>query len=331
MSGKVVTDDGTPLTESPIIQTICMGTVRNEGYADSKGSFAFDLQNNNSSAIVQDVEASSPSMGANRAGPMGSRTRRDLRQCTLQAVLPGFRSDAVELASKANDTGTADVGTIVLHRLAKVDGLTISVTSAAAPSKAKKEFEKGRDDARKNKLDPAEQHLAKAVEIYPQYAVAWNELGRVQLQKGDVPGATHSFQQSIAADSKYINPYAGLLDIALKAQQWKQIADLTDKILVLNAVDFPQYWFDNAMANYFLQNFDAAQKSSERGLSIDSHHRVPRLEYMLGMVLAKKRDYAGALTHVQNYLRLAPDTSDRDTVEKQVAELQRLTTTSQLK
>ena len=330
LSGKVVTDDGTPLTDSPVIQTLCLGNLRNEGYADSKGSFSFDLQNNNSSAVVQDVEATSQSMGGFGSSSRNSGARRDLRQCSLQASLPGFRSDMIELASKANETGSADVGTIVLHRLAKVDGLTISVTSAAAPPKAKREYEKGREAETKSKWDPAQQHFAKAVEIYPKYAVAWNELGRMQLQKNDVAGATNSFRQSIAADAKFINPYAGLVEIALKEQKWQQVAEFSDKIVALNPVDFPQYWYDNSLANLFLSDFNTAQKSAERGLANDPHHKVPRLEYLLGIALARKNDYAGGLTHIQNYLRMVPNSSDRGAVDKQVAELQRLTT-AQLK
>ena len=326
-----MTDDGTPLTDSAVIQTMCMGALRNEGYTDSKGSFSFDLQSNSSASVVQDVDASTPASGpgAPRQGPVARR--RDLRQCTLQADLPGFVSDHIELASKVNEMGNADVGTIVLHRLAKVQGLTISATSAAAPGKARKEFQKGQEDEKKAKWDSAQEHFAKAVEIYPKYAVAWNELGRVQLEKNDPDGAGKSFQQSITADPKFVSPYGGLVQIALKRQQWKEVAENTDKLLALNPVNFPQYWFDNSLANYFLNSLDVAQKSAERGLSIDPQHQVPRLEYLLGMVLAKKRDYPGALTHVQNYLRLVPNAKDRDVVEKQVAELQKLSTTSQLK
>ena len=36
-----------------------------------------------------------------------------------------------------------DIGTIILHRLGKVDGLTVSVVSALAPKDARKAYEKG--------------------------------------------------------------------------------------------------------------------------------------------------------------------------------------------
>ncbi len=331
LSGKVVTDDGTPLTDTVVIQTMCMGTLRDEGYTDTRGSFSLDLQSGSAASVVQDADASAASMGQNTPRPGPLAKKRDLRLCTLQAELAGFSSDKIELASKVNETGNADIGTIILHRLAKVEGLTISATSAAAPGKARKEFQKGQQEEKKGKWDSAQQHFSKAVETYPRYAVAWNELGRVQLEKKDVDGARKSFQQAISADTKFVSPYAGLVQIALQNRQWKDVADLTDKLLALNPVSFPQYWFDSSLANYFLENLDAAQKSAERGLSVDPQHHVPRLEYVLGMVLAKKHDYPGALQHVQNYLRLSPNAADRDTVQKQVAELQRLSATSELK
>jgi tetratricopeptide (TPR) repeat protein len=154
--------------------------------------------------------------------------------------------------------------------------------------------------------------------------VAWYELGRVQIQRKDLTGAKNSFQQSIAADRTYISPYEQLAQIAMQAKQWKDLSDDTDQMLRLNAVSFPQYWLYNAVASYFLQNYDKAQKSAEAGLNIDPKHRVPKLEYILGMVLVEKHDYPNALQHVRNYIQLAPNAPDAELAHKQVAELERL-------
>src|SRR5579864_6342513 len=43
LSGKVMVDDGTLLTDSVIIQSICRGRIRTEGYTDSKGHFSFEV------------------------------------------------------------------------------------------------------------------------------------------------------------------------------------------------------------------------------------------------------------------------------------------------
>ena len=77
------------------------------------------------------------------------------RNCELQAVLPGFTSQVVEVARQPLELGMTDVGTIVLHRLSQVAGLTISATSARAPAKARKEYEKGCELEKKEKWDSA--------------------------------------------------------------------------------------------------------------------------------------------------------------------------------
>lgn len=322
LSGKVTVDDGIPLTDPALVQSICKGNIRNEGYTDSKGSFSFDL-NTTGHGLGTGDETDAAVPGSSGFGRSPSQ-RRDMRDCQLQASLPGFISQQIELASKVSDIGTADVGTIVLHRMNHVEGFTISATSALAPAKAKKEYEKGRDEEKKSKWDAAQERFEKATEIYPKYAVAWFELGRVQLNKKDVEGAKKSFAQAILADSKYISPHEELAQLALKDKQWKDLAQVTDQLVTLNPLSFPQYWYYNSLANYFLNSFDKAEKSARQGLSVDLQHRIPRLEYVLGIVLAQKHDYTGALEHVRNYIHYAPGASDLQIANQQIAELERL-------
>ena len=94
-----------------------------------------------------------------------------------------------------------------------------------------------RKDARrraKQKFDEAGALFEKAVQIYPKYAAAWFELGRIQLQKNEPDAARHSFEQSIAADSKYVNPYRGLAELDTQQQHWESLVKVTDQLLALN-------------------------------------------------------------------------------------------------
>ncbi len=325
LSGKVIVDDGTPLTDEAMIQTICRGNIRDEGYTDSKGAFSVDLNTLARQPITGAADDTIGNPNGNAVpGGSGGYTARDMRDCDIQAVLPGFTSDQVELASKVMDFGNADVGTIVLHRISKVEGFTISATSALAPGKAKKLYQQGREEEKKNKWDTAQQKFSKAVQIYPKYAVAWYELGRVQMQKKDLEGAKVSFRQSLAADRTYISPYEQLAQIALQQKQWKDLSDDTDELVRLNPVNFPQYWLYNSVANYYLHNFDKAQKSAEAGINIDPRHQVPKLEYILGIVLAQKHDYPNALLHVRNYIRMVPNAPDAEIAQQQATELEKL-------
>jgi tetratricopeptide (TPR) repeat protein len=326
LSGKVVMDDGTPPPESVVVQIVCRGTPRGIAYTDSKGSFSADLSDRNKTVFA---DASEPSTDILGSASNGNSTRgvcpgeMNLMGAELQAYLPGFRSDVVNLGTRRS-MDNPDVGTLVLHRLANVEGLTISATSSMAPKDAKKALEKARSDTAKQKWPDAEKELEKAVAIYPKYAAAWLELGNVQQQQKDVEGARKSYAQALAADSKFVSPYLQLAFISAGEQKWQEVADQTDRLLRLNPVDFPQAWFLNASANYYLGKKDVAEKSAREGISRDPAHRIPRINYLLGIMLAQKQDYAASAEYLRDYLRYAPHATDLDEVKKQLAEIEKV-------
>jgi tetratricopeptide (TPR) repeat protein len=242
----------------------------------------------------------------------------------LRAVLPGFVSQVVPLASRAPAFGNTDIGTIQLHRMSAGEDLTVSATTARAPDKARKDYEKGLEETKNGKLDSAQEKFQKAVEAYPQYAAAWLELGRVQAQKNDAAGARQSFHQSIAADGKFIRPYRELALLAAHDKQWQKMADTSDQLIKLNALDFPEFWFYNSVAKFHLQNYDAAENSALQGIKIDPEHRIPKLEYVLGIIEAQKHDYRGAGEHLRKYLSLSPNGADAADTRKNLEEVERL-------
>jgi tetratricopeptide (TPR) repeat protein len=329
LSGKVVIDDGTVLTEGATIQTVCDGQKHNETYTDSKGWFSFEFVTRASALTGNSawVGADAESQLTNPTSMGG--TQRDWKRCQLQAQLPGFTSDVVEL-SKSHSGEQNDLGRIVLHRMEQVRGTTISATSAAAPGAARKAFEKGRDHEKNSKWEEARQDFEKAVQIYPNYAVAWYELGRMQAQKKDAAGAAHSFNQALATDHRFASPYLGLTELAYHARQWPQVVSFTERLLALNPVNFPNAWFFNSVGNYFLQNLDVAEKSARQGIRTDEQHTIPKLEYVLGMILMEKRNYQEATLHMQQYLHLVHTPADVDEAQKQLAEITRLSTTASI-
>lgn len=330
LSGKVVMDDGSAPPDPVTIERVCNGVPKPEGYTDSKGRFSFELGRN--SAMFMDASVSGPGdfgsgagLGSSRqtmANPTGGIRERDLMGCELRAMLPGFRSEIVNLSGR-RFMDNPDVGTIVLRRLGNVEGLTISATSMAAPKEAKKLLDKGRESMKKNKLDEAQKSFEKAVELYPKYAIAWNELGNIHDRRKDTEAARKAYSEALNADQKYISPYEGLATIAARENKWPEVADITDRMIRLNPVDFPRAYFYNAVAKLNLQKLDEAEKSAAQVLQMDPQHRMPKAEHVMGIILAQKQDYSGAASHIKKYIEFSPPGTDLDLAKKQLDQLEK--------
>lgn len=334
LSGKVMLDDGTPPPEPVAIQRICNTNPHTEAYTDTKGNFSFQL--GQQLGVIPDASeqtwgqpgmgSASPGVGTmGNAGPLGGAgmgRSRDvttmLMGCTLRAQLPGYRSDSVNLTNH-HALDNPDVGVIILHRIGNVEGQTISATSAMAPKDAKKSYEKALNDLKKQKFDDAQKQLDKATEIYPKYAAAWFELGLLQERAKDFDAAKKSYQQALAADPKYLKPYHQLALIAVRDRKWDDVKDTTSRLVRLDPVDYPDAWYYNAVANYELKDYGAAEKSAREGLKVDNDHVVPRTNQLLAVLLAGKEDYQGAAASLKEYLRIAPNGPEADTVKKQLA------------
>jgi tetratricopeptide (TPR) repeat protein len=330
----VIVDDGTRLTDSVVVQSNCGGRLRIEGYTNSKGQFSFEINGLGESAVAGNDQAIASTQIERRRDPLAAAAAQtgvvsdnlanSLNDCELLAVLPGFSSQPVEMSRHTPNFGFADVGTIVLHRLVQVQGFTISATSGLAPAKAQKQYEKGRQFEQKQQWDAALASFQKAVAVYPQYAVAWFEIGRVQMRESNPAAARQSFHQSLLADPRFISPCQELAHLSVRDKRWQEVVDTTDALLKLNPLNFPQDWFLNALANFYLNHLDAAEKSARSGLELQGQRQVPNLEYLLASILAQKQDYAEALEHLRNYLRLAPHAADVETAQRQADELEKL-------
>jgi len=329
-------DDGTPPPDSVVIERNCNGNARAEGYTDSKGNFSFQLGQN--STVTQDASFDdSGSTGTLRNGVnrpstnstsqtssnVQRRPPQDLSGCEIRAVLAGFRSDVVNLSGRRL-FDNPDVGTIVLHRRSNVEGTTISATTLMAPKDARKAYERAREAARKGKTNDAEKELDKAVAAYPQFAEAWSSLGVMHEEKREMADARRCFSQALAADAKLVTPYLHLARFSLADKNWQDVAATTNRLIKLDPYDFPEAYFYNAVANYNLRKYDQANASALEAQKLDTAHKFPKVEHLLGVILYQKKDYAGAVEQLRKYLLLSPDSPDVSQVKQQLADIEKL-------
>ena len=337
VSGRVVLEDGTAPAGQVVIETVCNGSPHAEGYTDSKGYFTIQLGARNTGMIQDASEFSSRSgmsqggmSGAGTSGPTGSSQSQERKYmgCDLQAKLSGYRSQTVPLSGRRS-LDDPNIGTILMHRNGPAEeGQTISAVSLSAPKDAKKAYDKGLDAIKKKKYEDAQNNFEKAVEVYPKYATAWYELGLLQAGQGKMDMAHKYFDKSSECDPKFVKPYIQISILELQASKWQGLADVTEKLVKLDPFGYPEAFYYNSVANYNLHHFEVAEKSAVAAERLDTRHAIPQVSHILGLILALKKDYAGAAEHFKAYLQYAPDAKDAAKVRAQLAEVEKITAAS---
>ena len=313
IGGKVQLEDKTPPPAPAVIERLCAGLPHPEGVTDAKGNFAVDLGHD----IIQDPYAIHVQAGVDMPPTEGDHPFND---CLIRASLPGYRSDLIPMAG-AKPEGHPFLGTITLHYVGKVDGWVISPTALEAPKDAKKEFDKAQEVTRKNKQADALQSYQKAVKAYPDYAAAWFEMGRLYAASQKMDEAKDAFNHAIKADPKYLSPYLQLSALAYNNKDWPALAEVSEKLLELDAFDYPQAYFYCAVSNYFTGKYKEAEKRGTESLKADTEHHFPETYELMASIEVKLNQPALAIQNLETYAKLFPKADDLITVQAQISSL----------
>jgi tetratricopeptide (TPR) repeat protein len=299
--------EGEPLPwERMLVNVDCKGSIVNSTQADLKGQFVITFAAQN---------------GVERTATDAQRQMESKYEgCQVRASLAGFRSSAVTITAK-NLRDEPNLGTITLSAEGRGGGTELSTTSEAAPSNAMKAFEKARAEWLDQKPDAAQRELKKAVQLYPGFAEAWLQLGKIQ-ERSDPKSARDSFSKASVADPKFVLPYEQLSALAAQAENWQETLDNTSHALQLDPEGTPQLWYYDALAKFQLGKTDEASVSASKSLAIDPSHTVLNAEDLLAVILARKADYVGALLHLKNCQTYVPAGPLADLVLQQIAQLE---------
>jgi len=221
------------------------------------------------------------------------------------------------------DVWQYEVGTILLTRIGNAPGTTISVTSMAAPKDAMHAYEKAQK-IKATKPEEAEKELNKAVKIYPQFAAAWTMLGDMHREHNDYEAARGEYTQAAAADPQFVNPSYGLAMIAAHEKNWNDVIRFTDQAIKLNSAAYPVMYFLNAAANYNVQKFAPAEESAKKFKALDTQHSHPDVCLLLSYLYSGRQDYAGAAREIREYLVLAPNSPDAESLKNDAKHLEEL-------
>ena len=212
-----------------------------------------------------------------------------------------------------------------LSRWAVAVFLSIATASAqpVAPRDARLAFDRAGIELKSGRFDDALRDYRNAVKLFPAYAEAWYEMGKLLFEHNQPETARDALEASVQADPKYAAPYLVLAAIENTQRHWPQLIDLTDRLLQFDSIDYPFAWLLNAVGYFNSHNLAAAEKSAREALRIDSDRKFPDTSRILGLILAQRGDFAGAAEQFRAYLKAVPSAPDADAVRAKLADAEK--------
>lgn len=196
----------------------------------------------------------------------------------------------------------------------------VAASDLNAPPKAKKEMQKAMQEYGKSDMKKSEEHLRKAVEIYPQYARGWNTLGVVLMKEGNRPGAIDAWQKSIAADSKFPSGYLNMARIEMQDKKMPEAADYIAKAYACDPTSADILAL-RASEELLTGQYDKALTDAQFVHGLGQAHS-PDVHLIAGEAFIHMNKNANALKEYEMYLKEDPDSPSAAKVREAMAQLQ---------
>ena len=275
--GKVFLPNGALLNERAKIQLLADRGVKSNVFTDDRGAFEFKGL---TPAIYEIVIEADP-------------VRFEPAKVKVE-VFPGSPSLVnITLAEK--------------KAAAKPAAAVVSVgeLDPSVPGAARKEFQRAGDSAQAGNIDEAIKHLRKAIDIYPRYLMARNDLGTYLLSQNKLAEAAEQFRAAIDLDTKAFNPRLNLGIVLVQQREFSKAAETLQVAITING-DSPAAHLYNGLA------FEGLNDPTKATPELESAHQLggPTFAvalFYLGRIYAKNGDRPNARRMFEAYLTESPD------------------------
>ncbi len=218
----------------------------------------------------------------------------------LYLIFSILTSSSQSASAQADMTGLKDASPPAQH--------FISVNQLITPEKARKATEQATAAILRGRYEEAQNHLKRALDIFPDCAIALALQGVIKADSGNFPEAAHSFQQAIDADPSLGAAYLGLGQSYNRQGRYREAQVPLDRA---NAF-LPSEWlvyFETAVAKLGDGESEAGLKEityAERFIERDDPHGKAADAYLRGIAHLRLKDYShakGDLAEAINYDR----------------------------
>jgi tetratricopeptide (TPR) repeat protein len=268
-------------------------------------------------------------IGGNGSGPTETATVNADGSFEFRSAPPG----AHELRVIGPGGGILHIENVVIHGPNQF--LSIRLPSAPSPNRsagssisvrqlnhkvpppAMKAFTKGEQAAAKGEYRAAAESFRQAIELDPEFADAYNELGAADAALNDLPKAAEDFQKAVDLVPDHSLALPNLAIILAKLKRYHEAGDVARRALKLAPGSCHMHYILAASLLLENGNSEEALENLQRAAE-----EMPKARLLAADLLSQRGRREEAIHQLEEYLRVAPpDDSSRAKAEARLAQL----------
>jgi tetratricopeptide (TPR) repeat protein len=248
----------------------------------------------------------------------------DLIPGTYQIEVDPTDREKFEVSSESVQVfkGTPSMVTLTLKaheptkRKAAAGTVSLAELGRNVPAKARKEFEKANEAARKGLIDEAIAHLQNAIAISPTFDIAHNDLGVHFLSQGKLEQAAETLQRAVSLDATAFNPALNYGIVLVRLHRFAEGKDSLDKALKLQPNSAAAHLYSGLALKALGSTEDAARELKAAYQSGGTEFAIAL--FYLGEIYFNE-DRSLSRQYLENYLAAVPDAANAERVRRMIA------------
>jgi tetratricopeptide (TPR) repeat protein len=198
-------------------------------------------------------------------------------------------------------------------------GGTVAAVRLNVPAAARKAYQKGAEAMRKQRWQESREFFETAIGKYPQFDLAYDRLGVVQIQLNETVAARQSFSKAVEINPDFAEAYRNLARISLSERKYQEAETLLVKSLSTDSLNL---WALATAANaeLILHNYNDAIAHARQAHSIP-HPGLAGVHIVAALALEATQQPSQAVKEYQLYLDEDPNGRDSSRALNAIARL----------
>ena len=235
--------------------------------------------------------------------------------------MAGESVDIIEPPRRRGDPGITVPVYITLQPRSSSSGVpgTVDAKAGGIPEAARDLYKQAMESAKSGDPKKAIEELNKALEIYPNFMAALNQLGVQYMEVKEWGKAVEALRKAIGIAPEAFHPRLNYGIVLLQLKDYQAAAVELGIAVQKDGTSGPAHFYlGRVMVS--LGNYDAAETELRQTISIGGEEAVEAHRY-LGAVYIEKHDSSRAADELEAYLKLAPKAKDADRIRTIVKDL----------